>query len=163
MDMQARPLSINTENRRLSCYYKIKIRIKQRTTYNFIHEITKGVAIPIRACNVQTTGSTDMTGEEACTEVIEHRPVHNKTKKNQPSLEITEYAYNESDKGRDKKTKRTKSLSIELTGEMHKILKTVALKQDNTLNSLVIEALKQFLENEERLNRKAEELRKRLL
>ena len=104
-----------------------------------------------------------MTGEEACTEVIEHRPVHNKTKKNQPSLEITEYAYNESDKGRDKKTKRTKSLSIELTGEMHKILKTVALKQDNTLNSLVIEALKQFLENEERLNRKAEELRKRLL
>ena len=103
-----------------------------------------------------------MAGEEACTEVIEHRLVHNKANKNQPTLEMTESTYSEAKKENDKKTKHTKSLSIELTGEMHKILKTVALKEDNTLNSLVVEALKQFLENEERLNAKAEKLRKRL-
>ena len=39
----------------------------------------------------------------------------------------------------------------------------LGVKNDDTLNSLVVEALKQFLENEERLNIKAEELRKRLL
>ncbi len=45
---------------------------------------------------------------------------------------------------------------------MHKTLKVLALKQDDTLNSLVIEALKQFIENDELMNLKAEALRKRL-
>ncbi len=45
---------------------------------------------------------------------------------------------------------------------MHKTLKILALKQDDTLNSLVIEALKQFIENDELMNLKAEALRKRL-
>ena len=76
---------------------------------------------------------------------------------------MTESTYSEATEENEKKIKRTKSLSIELTGEMHKTLKTVALQQDNTLNSLVVEALKQFLENEDRLNTKAEALRKRLL
>ena len=104
-----------------------------------------------------------MAGDGACKKETEHRPVPGKAKKNSSKLDITECTYNEATKIRTEKTKRTKSLSIELTGEMHKILKIVALKQDNTLNSLVVEALKQFLENEERLNIKAEEMRKRLL
>ena len=45
---------------------------------------------------------------------------------------------------------------------MHKTLKVLALKQDDTLNSLVIDALKQFIENDEIMNLKAEDLRKRL-
>ena len=45
---------------------------------------------------------------------------------------------------------------------MHKTLKVLALKQDDTLNSLVIDALKQFIENDELMNLKAEDLRKRL-
>ncbi|MGI9554791.1 MAG: hypothetical protein ACR2M6_02350 [Vampirovibrionia bacterium] len=93
----------------------------------------------------------------------EHRPIPSETKENPTNLDIAECTYNEETKTRMRKTKRTKSLSIELTGEMHKILKTVAVKNDDTLNSLVVEALKQFLENEERLNIKAEKLRKRLL
>ena len=104
-----------------------------------------------------------MAGDGACKKETEHRPVPSKAKENSSKLDITECTYNEATKIRTEKTKRTKSLSIELTGEMHKILKIVALKQDNTLNSLVVEALKQFLENEERLNIKAEEMRKRLL
>ena len=59
-------------------------------------------------------------------------------------------------------SKSTKSLSLELSSEMHKTLKVLALKQDDTLNSLVIEALKQFIENDELMNLKAEALRKRL-
>ena len=58
--------------------------------------------------------------------------------------------------------KSTKSLSLELSSEMHKTLKVLALKQDDTLNSLVVEALKQFMENDELINLKAEALRKRL-
>ncbi|WP_413430369.1 hypothetical protein [Synechococcus sp. Cu2B8-bc1011] len=104
-----------------------------------------------------------MAGDGACKKETEHRPVPSKAKENPSNLDSTECTYTEATKTRIEKTKRTKSLSIELTGEMHKILKTVAVKNDDTLNSLVVEALKQFLENEERLNIKAEKLRKRLL
>lgn len=57
---------------------------------------------------------------------------------------------------------RTKSLSIEISSELHKTLKVLALEQDDTLNSLIIDALKQYLKNEDDLNMKAEALRKRL-
>ncbi len=109
------------------------------------------------------TRSKNMAGVGKCSKEAEHRPVPSKTEENSSNLDITELTCNEVTQVRTQKTKRTKSLSIELTGEMHKILKTVAVKNDDTLNSLVVEALKQFLENEERLNIKAEKLRKRLL
>ena len=58
--------------------------------------------------------------------------------------------------------KITKSLSLELSSEMHKTLKRLALQQDDTLNSLVIEAIKQFIKNDELISIKQEALRKRL-
>ena len=58
--------------------------------------------------------------------------------------------------------KHTKSLSLELSSEMHKTLKRLALQQDDTLNSLVIEAIKQFIKNDELISLKQEALRKRL-
>ncbi len=58
--------------------------------------------------------------------------------------------------------KCTKSLSLELTSEMHKTLKRLALQQDDTLNSLVIEAIKQFIKNDELISIKQEAMRKRL-
>ena len=61
-----------------------------------------------------------------------------------------------------KKSQYTKSLSLEISSDMHKTLKILALEQDDTLNSIVIEALKQFLRNDEQMNLKAEALRKRL-
>ena len=61
-----------------------------------------------------------------------------------------------------KKNQYTKSLSLEISSDMHKILKTLALEQDDTLNSIVVEALKQFIRNDEQMNLKAEALRKRL-
>lgn len=45
---------------------------------------------------------------------------------------------------------------------MHKTLKILALEQDDTLNSIVVEALKQFIRNDEQMTLKAEALRKRL-
>ena len=56
----------------------------------------------------------------------------------------------------------TKSLSLEISSDMHKTLKILALEQDDTLNSIVVEALKQFIRNDEQMNLKAEALRKRL-
>ena len=60
------------------------------------------------------------------------------------------------------KSQYTKSLSLEISSDMHKTLKILALEQDDTLNSIVVEALKQFIRNDEQMNLKAEALRKRL-
>ena len=58
---------------------------------------------------------------------------------------------------------RTKSLSLEISSELHKTLKILALEQDDTLNSFIIDALKQYIKNEADLNMKAEAVRKRLV
>ena len=60
------------------------------------------------------------------------------------------------------KSTYTKSLSLEISSDMHKTLKILALEQDDTLNSIVTEALKQFIRNDEQITLKAEALRKRL-
>ncbi len=60
------------------------------------------------------------------------------------------------------KSQYTKSLSLEISSDMHKTLKILALEQDDTLNSIVVEALRQFIRNDEQMTLKAEALRKRL-
>ena len=116
---------------------------------------------------MRPTDSRDMTGESFCKKEAKPNSLkQHEIQKHGRGSDTTQPKYNKETKPKNgetsNKAKRTKSLSIELTGEMHKTLKTVALNQDDTLNSLVIEALKQFLEKEEKLNAKAEKLRKRL-
>ena len=60
------------------------------------------------------------------------------------------------------KNQHIKSLSLEISSSMHKTLKILALEQDDTLNSIVVEALKQFIKNDEQMTLKAEALRRRL-
>ena len=90
----------------------------------------------------------------------------NEQKRSYSPSDDSEYEQNKAnseDKNAGSRTgKCTKSLSLELTSEMHKTLKRLALQQDDTLNSLVIEAIKQFIKNDELLSLKQEALRKRL-
>ena len=89
-------------------------------------------------------------------------------KEQHPHLPSNESEYHQKKKTKDEQNVRsregkcTKSLSLELTSEMHKTLKRLALQQDDTLNSLVVEAIKQFIKNDELISIKQEAMRKRL-
>ena len=102
--------------------------------------------------------------------------LHLKTQKDRSDLHEEQPSHSPSDYSEYQRTKAnsheqiagskagkyTKSLSLELSSELHKTLKRLALQQDDTLNSLVIEAIKQFIKNDELISLKQEALRKRL-
>jgi len=66
------------------------------------------------------------------------------------------------DKAPEKVAPRAKSLSLELNIEVHKALKTIAIEKNETMNSIVIHALRKFIKEEDSLNAQAEERRRRL-
>ena len=66
------------------------------------------------------------------------------------------------DKASEKIAPTVKSLSLELNIEVHKALKTIAIEKNETMNSIVIHALRKFIKEEDSLNAQAEERRRRL-